>query len=526
MSEVSESAAWRGEFTGLLDEDVGKANGYSYSSSSPAVDGGAAAAAEVGDWRFQVAEFAKGAAEMSVEFGKGVRDVMRQSILRDDSVIMRKFKGPCLKILGKLSFLNEYLPEDRDPVHAWTVIACVWVFLLAVLIVNITQTTTPLVKKMKVHPTSASLILLPDGRRLAYQEQGVPADQARYSMIIPHSFLSSRIAGIPGLKGALLQEFGVRLVTYDLPGFGESDLHPDRDLESSALDMLHLSYAVNVTDKFWVVGYSDGSKYAWAALHYIPDRLAGAVMLAPMVNPYEQRLTKEERRRIWGTWTVNKKMMYFLARKFPRLLPYFYRRSFLSGNHGQIDKWLSLSLGKRDRALVEGRMFEDFWQRDVEESVRQANAKPFVEEAVLQVSNWGFSIAELNVQNKRTGKGIISWLKSVYNPAEKPLNGFLGPIHIWQGAEDTVVPPSMSDFVHRVVPDVMLHKLPYEGHFSYFYFCDECHRQIFTVVFGNPQGPLAPKEDPIPIEVDDEEKTEVIFSDTTTDKDNVSTIDD
>lgn len=49
---------------------------------------------------------------------------------------------------------------------------------------------------MKVHPTSATLVLLPDGRRLAYQEQGVPADQARYSMIIPHSFLSSRFAGI------------------------------------------------------------------------------------------------------------------------------------------------------------------------------------------------------------------------------------------------------------------------------------------------------------------------------------------
>ncbi|KAI3461459.1 hypothetical protein Pfo_018122 [Paulownia fortunei] len=390
MSEVNESAAWRGEFKGLHDEDVGKANGYSYSSS--AVDGGAAASGEVGDWRYQVVEFAKGAAEMSVEFGKGVRDVVKQSILREDSVIMRKFKGPCLKILRKLRFLNEYLPEDRDPVHAWTVIFCVWVFALAALIVNITQTTTPLVEKMKVHPASASLILLPDGRRLAYQEQGVPADQARYSMIVPHSFLSSRIAGIPGLKGSLLQEFGIRLVTYDLPGFGESDPHPDRDLESSALDMLHLSYAVNVTDKFWVVGYSDGSKHAWAALHYIPDRLAGAIMVAPMVNPYEPRLTKEERRRIWGKWTMKNKMMYFLARKFPKLLPYFYRRSFLSGNHGQIDTWLSISLGKRDRALIEDRFFEDFWQRDVEESVRQANAKPFVEEAVLQVSNWGSAL--------------------------------------------------------------------------------------------------------------------------------------
>lgn len=58
------------------------------------------------------------------------------------------------------------------------------------------DTTTSLVKKIKIHPPSASLILLPDGRRLAYQEQGVPAEQARFSMIVPHSFLSSRLAGI------------------------------------------------------------------------------------------------------------------------------------------------------------------------------------------------------------------------------------------------------------------------------------------------------------------------------------------
>lgn len=70
-------------------------------------------------------------------------------------------------------------------------------------------------------------------------------------------------------------------------------------------------------------------------------------MVAPMVNPYEPRLSKEESRRIWSKWTVKKRLMYFLARKFPRLLPYFYRRSFLSGKHGQIESWLSVSLGKR-----------------------------------------------------------------------------------------------------------------------------------------------------------------------------------
>lgn len=70
-------------------------------------------------------------------------------------------------------------------------------------------------------------------------------------------------------------------------------------------------------------------------------------MIAPMVNPYEPSMTKEERRRTWAKWTAKKKLMYSLAKKFPRLLPSFYRRTFLSGKHGLIDKWLSLSLGNR-----------------------------------------------------------------------------------------------------------------------------------------------------------------------------------
>lgn len=83
--------------------------------------------------------------------------------------------------------------------------------------------------------------------------------------------------GIPGIKSELLEEFGVRLVAYDLPGFGESDPHPTRNLNSSALDMQDLANAVGVSEKFWVLGYSSGAMHAWAALRYIPDRIAGTV---------------------------------------------------------------------------------------------------------------------------------------------------------------------------------------------------------------------------------------------------------
>jgi hypothetical protein len=37
--------------------------------------------------------------------------------------------------------------------------------------------------------------VLPDGRYMAYKEQGVSAERARFSMLAPHTFLSSRLAG-------------------------------------------------------------------------------------------------------------------------------------------------------------------------------------------------------------------------------------------------------------------------------------------------------------------------------------------
>lgn len=85
------------------------------------------------------------------------------------------------------------------------------------------------------------------------------------------------VQGIPGIKLSLLEEFGVRLVTYDRPGFGESDPHPDRNHNSSAVDMLQLAESVGIKDKFWILGYSDGAMHAWAALKYIPQRVAGNV---------------------------------------------------------------------------------------------------------------------------------------------------------------------------------------------------------------------------------------------------------
>ncbi|WOL01920.1 hypothetical protein Cni_G10639 [Canna indica] len=490
-------------------EDEGKAMDRKRASAD-GVHGEGAAAREEGV-RDQVAGFLRATGELLTELGRGCWDIAQQSLVgAEDTYVGRKVKGHCAAVSRKLGFLNEFLPEDRDPAHAWPIVICV--FLLALIVLGASSGyvfwSQPL-RKLYISPPSASRIQLPDGRNMSYHEQGVAANDARFSMIAPHSFLSSRLAGIPGIRPSLLEEFGVRLITYDLPGFGESDPHPGRNLSSSSLDMHHLANALGILDKFWVAGYSDGGMHAWAALHHIPQRVAGVAMFAPVVNPYDSSLKKEERQRLWDKWTTKRKLMYVLARRFPFLLPYIYRRSFLSGRLGQLEEWLSLSLEKKDKSLLGEPTFIEFWEKNVAESVRQGDTRPFVEESVLQVSSWGFTLADLRVAKQPDGKGLLLWLKSLYKKAEHKQGGFLGPIHIWQGMDDDVMPSSTAEYIQRVLPDVMVHRLLDEGHFSYFCFCDHCHRQIFSTLFGVPQGPLGSSLEVEKVEGHDEEVTYV-----------------
>ena len=105
----------------------------------------------------------------------------------------------------------------------------------------------------------------------------------------------------------------------------------------------------------------------------------------------------------------------------------------------------------QDKALMEDPIYGEFWQRDVEESNRQRNVKPFMEEAALQVANWGFSLSDLKLQKRKRSSNLLSWLKSMFTETEEYM-GFLGPIHIWQ------VSTSMFKFLDSPLTCVHSHK--------------------------------------------------------------------
>jgi len=77
-------------------------------------------------WAQQAKGFAESTAEMLRELGRGLWDVAAQSLAgAEDSELARRLRKRAAATGKRLSFMNEYLPEERDPVRCWLIVAAV-----------------------------------------------------------------------------------------------------------------------------------------------------------------------------------------------------------------------------------------------------------------------------------------------------------------------------------------------------------------------------------------------------------------
>ncbi|XP_020262318.1 uncharacterized protein LOC109838272 [Asparagus officinalis] len=79
----------------------------------------------------------------------------------------------------------------------------------------------------------------------------------------------------------LVDELGIYMLSYDTPGYGESDPNPSTSVKSTAQDVEELADQLELGEKFFVTGFPMGGGFAWGCLKYIPHRLAGVAMVAP-----------------------------------------------------------------------------------------------------------------------------------------------------------------------------------------------------------------------------------------------------
>ncbi|MGW4642157.1 alpha/beta fold hydrolase [Sphaerisporangium sp. NPDC004334] len=112
-----------------------------------------------------------------------------------------------------------------------------------------------------------------DGRQLAVDERGKPDGEPVFLL---HGTPGSRVGPCP--RGSVLYRLGVRLITFDRPGYGLSDRLVGRSVASAAQDVVAIADALGL-DRFSVVGRSGGGPHALACAALLPDRVLRVAVL-------------------------------------------------------------------------------------------------------------------------------------------------------------------------------------------------------------------------------------------------------
>lgn len=273
---------------------------------------------------------------------------------------------------------------------------------------------------------SASMIELRDGRRLAFAEYGEPSGTPVFFM---HGFTASRVTRHPDDR--LTESLGVRLITFDRPGCGASDMQPGRTLLHVAADVRQLADALGV-DRFAVLGHSAGGPYALACAFALPDQVAVAGVVcgfAPMDRPGATDGMRPDMAR--GMPALRR--MPWLARLFASSLS----RDF-----------------KRNPAAA----FEKQFGSGLPDSDRSELARPEVREIVLRAA----------VEGTRGGaRGLAREMQLISAPWGFDPHAITVPALLWYGDDDPLTPPQMGRYLADALPNARLTVYDGEGHMAY-----------------------------------------------------------
>lgn len=115
-----------------------------------------------------------------------------------------------------------------------------------------------------------------DGRRLAVEVSGKPDGEAVFLL---HGTPGGRNGPRP--RGIVMYRLGIRLISYDRPGYGGSDPQPDRAVVDTASDVEAIADELGI-GRFSIVGRSGGAPHALACAAVLGERLYCAAALSSL----------------------------------------------------------------------------------------------------------------------------------------------------------------------------------------------------------------------------------------------------
>jgi pimeloyl-ACP methyl ester carboxylesterase len=266
----------------------------------------------------------------------------------------------------------------------------------------------------------------PDGRLLTAAAFG-PHDG--HPVLFLHGTPGSRLFSVPDI--GLLVRAGVRLVTYDRPGYGGSTRLPGRSVAQAAQDAAVVADALSL-QRFAVFGYSGGGPHALAVAAGLGERItrcAAMSSVAPLdaegldffagmsagnVEEFDAALSGREplEEAIEPVAAAVRDDVYAFLASVRADVPDVDRSAM---DDPALDSLLAVSMAEALRPGAAG------WADDDLAFCRQ----------------WGFDVGTVRV-----------------------------PVAIWHGTEDTLVPVSHAGWLTQAIPGSQGHLVVGAGHFG------------------------------------------------------------
>lgn len=269
-------------------------------------------------------------------------------------------------------------------------------------------------------------ILLPEGRKLQVLEDGDPRGVPIFSF---HGTPGSRLQYPPAVAHA--RSKGIRLISYDRPGYGGSTPVPGRTVGDVAKDVQAIANDLGI-DRFAVSGYSGGGAPTLACAALLPSRVVGAASLAG-VAPYPA----EGLDWMAGAGELNVEDFELMIRDRPawEVKNRKEAEEILAATPGQARELMATLLSDVDRAAYTSEVAE-FLLRQSHEGLRNGD-EGMRDDSLSMIKPWGFDLESIRV-----------------------------PVQIWHGGQDRFVPFSHGQWISARVPGADVHLEPNEGHIS------------------------------------------------------------
>ncbi|XP_015898803.3 uncharacterized protein LOC107432222 isoform X1 [Ziziphus jujuba] len=294
-------------------------------------------------------------------------------------------------------------------------------------------------------PVTAPRIKLRDGRYLAYKEHGVPKDTAKNKIVFIHPFDCCRHDSFldKSLSPEIIEDLGIYIVSFDRPGYGESDPNPKRTEKTMASDIEELADQLGLGPKFYVIGVSMGGQLVWSCLKYIPHRLAGAVLLAPVVNYWWSGFPSNLSNEAYYQQPWNDQWTFRVAHHAPWLTYWWNTQKWFPSASVLANS--SNILSHQDKELIASlRMPRKTHAGQIRQ---QGEFESVHRDLIVGFGTWEFSPLEL----------------------ENPFPNNEGSVHLWHGDEDRLVPVTLQRYIAQQLPWIHYHELPGAGHLFPFF---------------------------------------------------------